>query len=181
MAQRSSRKRRKERRRSARPADGGPPPSTEPDVARGYARQRAKDDAARAALRPLAPGERPKAVIAAAIVALVFALSNLIAYLAGQEIGGQRPALVGILAFTGLMLAAAWGCFTMRYWAVLGMQALLGLIIVLFSLFLIRAGSVVELLIALAVVGSAGTLFWSLVQSLARIQMPERPGARDGR
>ena len=33
-------------------------PASEPEP-RGYARGRAKDDAARAALEPLAPGERP--------------------------------------------------------------------------------------------------------------------------
>jgi hypothetical protein len=63
-----------------------------------------------------------------------------------------------------------------RYWAVLGMQALLGLVILLFSLLAIRFGDIGELAIALAIIGSAGTLFWFLVKSMARIQMPERPG-----
>ena len=38
-----------------------------------------------------------------------------------------------------------------------------------------------KLLVALAVViiAAAGTLFWYLVKAMARIQMPERPGARD--
>ena len=75
------------------------------------------------------------------------------------------------------MLAAAVGCFRMRYWAVLGMQALLALTILLFSLLLIRAESVLAVVIGVAVIGGAGTLFWFLVKSMARIQMPERPGA----
>ena len=36
---------------------------------RGYARGRAKDEEARAALKPLAPGERPSAVTVGAVVA----------------------------------------------------------------------------------------------------------------
>lgn len=150
-------------------------------MARGYARGRAKDDAARAALKPLAPGERPLPVTIAGVVALVFALANLISYLAGVEIQGERPALIGVLIYTALMLAAAWGCFNTRYWAVLGMEALLGLIVVIFSLLVTRASGVLELLIGLAVIGLAGTLFWFLIKSMARIQMPERPGASEGR
>jgi hypothetical protein len=61
-----------------------------------------------------------------------------------------------------------------RYWAVLGMQALLGLVIIVFSLFAMTAASVWALLLALAVVGSAGTLFWFMVKAMARIQMPTR-------
>ena len=163
MAQRSSRKRRKQRQRSK--------------VQQGYARGREKDDAARAALKPLAQGERPTAVTVAGVVALVLGLANIVLYLAGYEISGERPALFGVLLYSGLMLVAAWGCFNVRYWAVLGMQALLGLAVVVFSLLVIRAESVVALLIGLAVIGSAGTLFWFLVKSMARIQMPERPGS----
>ncbi len=150
-------------------------------MARGYARGRAKDDAARAALKPLAEGERPLAVTIAGVVALVFGLANLVPYLAGLEIQGERPALIGVLLFTGLMLVAAWGCFNNRYWAVLGMEALLGLIVVIFSLLVLRSGGIIELLIGLAVIGLAGTLFWFLIKSMARIQMPRPPGADDGR
>jgi len=171
LAQRSSRKRRKQRRRAQGstkpPADG---------MARGYARGRAKDDAARAALKPLREGERPTAVTVAGALALVLGVSNFGLYVAGYEIGGERPAVVGVLLYTGLMFAAAWGCFRSRYWAVLGMEALLGLAIVIFALLVVRAESILALVIGLAVIGSAGTLFWFLVKAMARIQMPERPG-----
>ena len=169
MAQRSSRKRRKKRQR-ARSETGD-------SMARGYARGREKDEAARAALKPLAQGERPVAVTVAGVVALVLGVGNVIVYLAGYEIGGERPALVGVLLYSGLMLVAAWGCFNVRYWAVLGMQALLGLSIVLFSLLVIGAKSILVALVSLVIVGLAGTLFWFLVKSMARIQMPERPGS----
>jgi hypothetical protein len=184
LAKRSSRKRRKARQRAARPPDAtepaeaevGPPKGEQP-MARGYARGRARDDAARAALKPLAEGERPLAVTIAGVVALLLALGNFGAFLAGLEVQGERPNAIGIGLFSALLLAAAIGCFRVRYWAVLGMQALLGLTILLFSLLAIRFGDIVELAIAVAIIASAGTLFWFLVKSMARIQMPERPGS----
>ena len=82
---------------------------------------------------PLAAGERPAAVTVAAIVALLLGLSNFVMYVAGVEVRGQEPN-AGVLLFGALMLAAAWGMWKVRYWAVLGLQALLALIILVFSL-----------------------------------------------
>ena len=104
-------------------------------------------------------------------------LTRIKTKLAGGEVRGERPSLVGILLFTGLMLAAAWGAWKVRYWAVLGIQALLGLTILIFSLLAVKFENALELAIAAAVIGGAGTLFWFLVKSMARIQMPERPGS----
>jgi hypothetical protein len=143
-------------------------------MTRGYARARQRDEAARAALKPLAIGERPRAVTVAAVVACILGVANLLSYAAGLEIRGDRPALVGVLAYSGLMLLAAYGMWRVRYWAVLGMQALLALIILIFAVLIVRFEDVFELLIALAVIGGAGTLFWFLVKAMARIQMPER-------
>ncbi len=187
MAKRSSRKRRKARQRAStgpgRDTDEAPltKPTAEGSaefMARGYTRGRAKDEAARAALVPLAPGERPTAVTVAGVVVALLGLINLISYLAGQEVQGKRPSAVGIALFTAVMALAAYGCFRARYWAVLGVQAILGLLIVLFSLLLVGASTVVTGLICLAVITSSGALFWYLIKAMARIQMPERPGAR---
>ena len=197
MAQRSSRKKRKQRQRAATggeagaprdPGAAGGPASPQPasgkkdeasqKMARGYARGRAKDEAARARLKPLDEGERPLAVTVAGIVALVLAVGNLVlGYLAGLEIQGEKASPVGVGLFAAVMLVAAYGCFKVRYWAVLGMQALLGLTILVFSLLIIRAESILALAIGLTVLVGAGTLFWFLIKSMARIQMPGRPGA----
>ncbi|MEA2412142.1 MAG: hypothetical protein QOC77_2703 [Thermoleophilaceae bacterium] len=141
-------------------------------------RSEAKNAAVRAQLEPLEPGERPRAVTVGAVVTLLTGVANLIAYLAGGEIGGKRPAALGILAFTGLMLAMAYGLWKARYWAVLGLEALLGLLIVILSLFLLRAENVKSALIALAIIFPSGALFWFNVRAMARIQMPQRPQAR---
>ena len=178
MAQRSSRKKRKQRQRSREASPPAPAEAGDERIARGYARGRAKDEAARAALVPLAEGERPLAVTIAGAVALVLALTNVVlGYIADFEIQGEKPSPAGVGLFTVVMLVAAYGCYRVRYWAVLGMQALLGLMILLFSLLVISASNVLALVVSLAIIGAAGTLFWFLIKSMARIQMPRRPGA----
>jgi heme A synthase len=65
-----------------------------------------------------------------------------------------------------------------KYWAVLGFQILLGIAVVYAGLSLLVASNVAGAVLALAIMVCAGTLFWFLVRSLARLQMPRRPGDR---
>jgi len=147
-------------------------------MARGYARGRAKDEAVRARLAPLEEGDRPLAVTIAGVVALVLAVGNLVlGYIAGLEIQGEKASPVGVGLFATVMLVAAYGCFRVRYWAVLGMQALLALTLVVFSLLIVRAESIGALAIGLTVLLGSGALFWFPIKSMARIQMPHRPEA----
>jgi hypothetical protein len=138
-------------------------------------RSEAKNAAARAALVPLAEGERPTVVTVAAIVAFLLALGNVIAYAAGLKVNGDRP-LIATVAFQALLMGSlAWGMWRARYWAVLGMEAILAILIVILALLLLKASTVVTALILLAVILPAGTLFWKLVKAMARLQMPEQP------
>lgn len=189
MAQRGSRKRRKDRRhRSAERAAGqGPeqangtgaerPPTTQERMERLYARGRAKDEAARAKLKPLAPGERPTAVTVGAVVAAVAAVANLVALIAAYDPDEGRKTVTTAFGLIVLAIVAV-GMWRARYWAVLGMQTLLALTIVIASLSLLTAVNALAALLAVALVAGAGTLFWFLIKAMARIQMPERPGAR---
>jgi hypothetical protein len=165
---RRSRKQRAPRRAAASAAPAPKPPS----------RSEVRNEQARAALEPLAPGERPLAVTIGAVLTAIVATVNIGFYLAGEKIQGQRPAFVGILFFTALMYAMTWGLWKARYWAVLGLEGLLGILLVIFSLFALRLSSVTDLLISVAVLVPAGALFWFLIRAMARIQMPERPGTR---
>ena len=56
----------------------------------------------------------------------------------------------------------------------LGFQTLLALLIVIWSLLLMKAETALGALLATTVIALAGTMFWFLVKALARIQMPER-------
>jgi hypothetical protein len=141
---------------------------------RGYARGRERDEALRARLEPLEPGERPLAVTIAAILAAVLGLANVVLLVAGYEIedGGQSAA--GALIFAGLMAIAAVGLWTCRYWAVLGFEALLGIAIVFAALSLLVASNLAAVLLCLAIIGTAAPLFWFLIRAMARIQLPAR-------
>lgn len=146
---------------------------------RDYARGRAKDEAARAALKPLGPGERPTAVTVGAVVAVLLAIANVIAMIAGWDgLGGgadEGRAATFTAIWSAILLFVAWGMWRARYWAVLGMQTLLAITLVLTSLSLISAGSIGAALILAAILAAAGALFWFMVKAMARIQMPERP------
>jgi hypothetical protein len=173
VAQKASRKRRRSARRG----------SAEPALQRGYVRGRAKDEAARAALVPLRPGERPTAVTVGAVAAGLLALANLVALVAGWDAGpgsGDRDgqAVAGSILVTGVLCVVAYGMWKGRYWAVLGMQTLLAITIIFASLGLVTATSVSAAGVLVVIVCAAGALFWFLVKAMARIQMPERPGQR---
>jgi hypothetical protein len=132
----------------------------------------------RAQLEPLETGDRPRAVTAGAIATLLLAAANVVAYAAGLEIQGRRPGALGIAAFTALMLTMAIGLWRVRYWAVLGLEALLGLLLVILCLVLFTAENVKSVVILLAVIIPAAALFWFNIRAMARIQMPKRPEPR---
>ncbi|HVE67064.1 MAG TPA: hypothetical protein VNB64_00640 [Solirubrobacteraceae bacterium] len=159
----------------AREGNGGSPQRSLRSPRRASSEER--NERIRAALEPLEPGERPAAVTVAAIVAALLALANLIAYMAGLKIDGERPALSGIVVYEGLLLAAAAGMWRAKYWAVLGFQFMLGFLLVILALLLVRASNVLAVVVVLAIGLPSGWLFWKLVRAMARIQMPDRPGA----
>ena len=172
-------KRKRRKPRGSRPAPAAAAPAPRP-LPRGYERGRQKDEEARRKLRPLAPGERPTAVTVGAIAAGLLALANLIAAILGWDGGTDAnagQALAGSLLVTAVVCIVAVGMWRAKYWAVLGMQTLLAITIVICSLGLITATTIGAALILFVMLAAAGTLFWFLVKAMARIQMPERPGA----
>ncbi|MBV8945123.1 MAG: hypothetical protein JOZ95_06840 [Solirubrobacterales bacterium] len=132
----------------------------------------------RASLTPLAPGERPWAVRVATLIALLIGVGDLAVVIVDGSfrVGGAHTAPGGVVIFSVLMLACAWGMWQLRYWAVLGFQAILAFVILYFSLLLMRASNLLGLVAALVVVGGGGYLFYKLVRVLSRLQMPEPPG-----
>lgn len=167
MPQRPASRKRRGKQRSRSPQQARP-------AAQGYAAARRKDEAARKALKPLRPGERPAAVTVGAIAALVLAGANLVALAVGfkpHELGKASSTAFGAV----VLLLVAVGMWRARYWGVLGMQTLLALSILGASLALVRAESAWAALLALLIVIACGTLFWFLVKAMARIQMPKRP------
>ena len=167
---------RKRRAPTAKPTTA-PRPAPEPRPSRA-SRSEAKNAAVRAQLEPLKRGERPTAVTIGAAVATALAVGNIVLYVAGVKVSGQKPTVQGIAGPTLIMAVCAYGMWRAKYWAVLGMEALLGLVIVIFGLLLATAENLKAVLISVAVIGVSGWLFWKLVKAMARIQMPKRPERR---
>jgi hypothetical protein len=126
---------------------------------------------------PLEPGERPVAVTVGALVAGALALAEVVAFALGYE-AGENGRIIRSVLVVGLLGLMAWGMWRARYWAVLGMQTLLGITIVYASAAAMFAANLSAVLLVVAIIVPAGALFWFLVKAMARIQMPERPGAR---
>jgi hypothetical protein len=147
------------------------PEATRPKRLRGAA----AEDAARAQLRPLAEGERPGAVTAAAIVATVAVPANLLASLLTRNSTAAETRFTIIQCL--VLAVAAWGLWRSRYWAVLGFQVLLALTCVIGAGMIALASNVLGAVVGLVLLVAAGALFWYLVRAMARIQMPRRPGA----
>ena len=162
-----------ERQKRKRRPDAAALPAR-PAAPRG-SRSELRNDEARAALEPLAEGERPAVVTVAAMVAFALALGNLVAWLAGVKIDGCGPPFGNVVLPAGDHARGGLGMWRARYWAVLG-----------------HAGDPRAPDRDRRRVGAQGvehhrpgdrgaadppprrTLFWKLVKAMARLQMPER-------
>ena len=141
----------------------------------GYAKAEVRNQEAREALEPLAPGERPTVVTVGAIVAGLIALSVVVGYLAGVEVDGKRPEIAQVAAPALIMGVMAWGMWHARYWAVLGFQLILVFLIFsgVFGL-MVQASTVGQFAATIGLLAVAGTFFFFMVKAMARIQMPQR-------
>ena len=112
------------------------------------------------------------------LIAALIGAGDLIAVLVdGQfNVGGAHTGAGGVIVFSVLMLVCAVGMWQLRYWAVLGFQAILAFVILFFALLGLRAANLLAVVAAVIVVGGGGWLFYKLVRVLSRIQMPTYPG-----
>lgn len=147
--------------------------------ARGVSRSEIRNEQARDELEPLDEGERPRVVTVGALISAAIGASIVIAWLAGAEadvIGNgssERPNAFQVFPPAILFGVMSYGMWRTRYWAVLGFQAVMAIIMIGAVLALIGAASVFKALSAGLILLGAGALFWFTVKALARIQMPE--------
>jgi hypothetical protein len=174
----AGRSRKRGRRHQAGTAAPPRPPAAQPQPQPSPpSRSEARNAAVRATLTPLGPRERPWALKIATLIAVVIGAGDLIVVIidGSFRVGGAHTAPGGVVLFSVLMLVCAWGMWQRRYWAVLGFQAILVFVILIFSLLLLRANNLLAVLTGVVVVGGGGYLFYKLVRVLSRLQMPERP------
>jgi hypothetical protein len=179
LAQRSSRKRGRRRAPATAPVATAPRPEP-PSEAAPHQRRTSEERNAevRTTLTPLEPGERPWSLKIAVLIAVLIGGGDLVAVLIdGQfKVGGAHAGAGGVILFSVLMLVCAVGMWQLRYWAVLGFQAILAFVILFFSLLGLRAANLLAVVASVLVVFGGGWLFYKLVRVLSRIQMPTYPG-----
>jgi hypothetical protein len=146
-------------------------------MARRYEERNAE---ARAKLEPLEQGERPTAVtvgaIASAVLAIVFTVSAGLA-IAGVDAGGRHIKALPIIVFGTVLWAMTIGMWRTRYWAVLGFQTVLLLVMLASAFGLVVVSSVLQAVGTLLLLAGSGTLFYFMIRAMGRIQMPSPPGA----
>jgi hypothetical protein len=134
---------------------------------------------ARAKLEPLEEGERPTAVtvgaIVSAVLAIIFTVSAVLA-IAGVEAGGREIKPLPIIVFGAVLWAMTIGMWRARYWAVLGFQTVLLLVMLASAFGLVVVGSVLQAVGTTVLLAGSATLFYFMIRAMARIQMPSPPG-----
>jgi hypothetical protein len=157
--------------------EAGPSESFQEKMARRYEERNAE---ARAKLEPLKRGERPRAVtvgaVVATVLALIFTVSAILA-IAGVEAGGRDIKPVPVALFAIVAWGMAVGMWRVRYWAVLGFQTLLLLVLLASALGLVQVRTVPQAIATVALLLGSGALFYFMIRAMGRIQMPQSPGA----
>jgi len=179
-----SRERKRSQRRKRKQRSGLTPQELEARRVEREARTEAKNQAVREELEPLAEGERPTVVTVAALVSAALAMTVIVAYAMGTEVasiddfgnetGRGEASVISIIPSVGILSVMAYGLWRARYWAVLGFQTLMVLLIVVATLSLLAATTGAQAVRYGGLLIIAGLFFYRMVKAMARIQMPER-------
>jgi cation transport ATPase len=157
--------------------DKATPESFQERMSRRYEERNAE---ARGELEPLEAGERPRAVtagaIVAAVLAVIFTVSAVLA-LAGVDAGDREIKPAPVVAFAIVFWVMTVGMWRARYWAVLGFQTLLLLMMLASAFGLVVVTSVLQAVGTTLLLLGSGALFYFMIRAMARIQMPSSPGA----
>jgi hypothetical protein len=133
-----------------------------------------RDDRVRSSLAPLRAHERPLALWVAIVVAVALAIGVCVSIATVHDLARHGGSLPGGLFLAGALFVLAWGMYQRRYWAVLGFEALLAFQIIVTSLALIVAETLLAAGLCTLSIGLAGWLFWKLVRVMGRIQAGEQ-------
>jgi hypothetical protein len=125
-------------------------------------------------LEPLAEGERPVPLLVAVLVAGVLAAGILVSVASVHDLHRHGGSVPGGLFLAIVLGALAWGMYRLRYWAVLGFEGLLAFQVIVTSLALVVASTVLAAALCAISIGLGGWLFWKLVRVMGRIQAGQR-------
>jgi hypothetical protein len=153
-------------------ADGGP------QTGRSAAERAEREELVRSSLTPLGPDERPTALLVAVAVSAALAIAVLVGGLSIHDLAKRGGSLPGAIFLAAIFAGLALGMYRRRYFAVLGFEALLAFQIIVTSLALVVAETLIAAGLCLLAIGLGGWLFWKLVRVMGRIQAGERSDLR---
>jgi hypothetical protein len=116
-------------------------------------------------LEPLGADERPRPLWVAVGVASLLSIGILVSVATVHDLRSRGGSVLGGLA---------WGMYRRRYWAVLSFEGLLAFQIIVTSLALVVASTILAGALCTISIGLGGWLFWKLVRVMGRIQAGER-------
>ncbi len=161
---------------SGRGEPGSPPRAGEE---RGEGAPRGeREQLARASLEPLRPDERPAALIVAIAVCALLAAGVLAGAATVHDLRHHGGSLPGAVTIAVVLALLGQGMYRQRYWAVLSFEALLAFQIIVTSLALVVASTVLAALVCVVAIGLGGWLFWKLIRVMGRIQAGEERTTR---
>lgn len=131
---------------------------------------RRSQDEIRAALTPLAPGERPPALLVATLVAGALGVAVALGTATIHELHRYGGSLAGGTFLAAFLLAVAAGMALRRYWAVVAFEALLVFQMLVATISLVLSNTLAAAAFSLLALLLGGVLFWKLVRVMARLQ-----------
>ena len=133
----------------------------------------AREEQLRAGLTPLGDDERPVALSVAIVVCGLLAAGIIVGALTVSDLKSRGGSITAAVFIAGVLLMLARGMFLRRYWAVLGFEALLAFQVIVSSLALVVASTLLAAGVCLLTIGLGGWLFWKLIRVMGRIQAGE--------
>jgi phosphotransferase system glucose/maltose/N-acetylglucosamine-specific IIC component len=133
-----------------------------------------RDEQARGALAPLGANERPAPLLVAVVVCALLAVGVIVGVLTVHDLSRHGGSVPGGVFLGAIFALLAQGIYRRRYWAVLGFEAVLAFQLVITSLALVVASSLLAAALCVVSIGLGGWLFWKLIRVMGRIQAGER-------
>jgi hypothetical protein len=133
-----------------------------------------REELLRNELEPLGEDERPLTLLVAIGVCALLALAVILGATTVHNLSQHGGSLPGGAFLAVVLLLLALGMYRRRYWAVLGFEALLAFQIIVTSLALVVASTILAAVICVVSIGLGGWLFWKLVRVMSRIQAGEQ-------
>jgi hypothetical protein len=136
------------------------------------------EERARASLAPLGADERPAALLVAIAVCALLGVGVIVGALTVHDLSRRGGSVPGAVFLAIILALLAVGMYRRRHWAILGFEALLAFQLIVTSLALVVASTIVAAVLCAASIALGGWLFWKLIRVMGRIQAGERESLR---